>query len=44
MCQIMNLVMSLDVWAIEDLVDEPKIVQYCWVHRARDHWFPAHTS
>ena len=32
MCQIMNLVMSLDVLAIEDLVDDPKIVQNCWVH------------
>ena len=45
MCQIMNLVMSLDGLAIffffllnidglaiEDLVDDPKIVQNCWVH------------
>ena len=32
MCQIMNLVMSLDVLAIEDLLDDPKIVQNCWVH------------
>ena len=32
MCQIMNLVMSSDVLAIEDLVDDSKIVQNCWMH------------